>query len=972
MEKAKYRYSVSGSAAHTRLVPLLPSDWEDCSPTKETPSGNEETLVPDFVWENGPRKATRPYRDILKAYSHLPNGSACLDSKWVLARLLNEDAETSIDKNDNAFSFLATLESHCFKGPDGYASFCQRVFTEKEDGLSEESDEPGIFPDLLINNGACPSTVPPSPSSLWVVKDAFSNGAGGIWVVDSSTSNALNKTPNASGPLYQNHQYVAQRYTWPPVLYGGKKMHVRVYGLLTSDGRAFVHKRAFLHVANDKFQLKEDPNKEENEDHSKIPDDNCLPAEKVFRGTVHISNCCANSHDQTAFAGEILADLEATDMAVDKETEQPIYPLGPFFPSMKASLAALTQRAWPFLAGGQGNNGFEYLGMDFILSYKQSDSTNEREPVAYLLEVNAPPAQDTATGLKHAEDLHDDVIRDIMTLWVLPKVTDGVYAETPGGWRLAHTVPSEGDNTENDEPILPSKAAIINKIRWGMLERRTTKQESRHTTTEKASALSSRYVNSQDPTESHSPDFIAARTRNLFPYFSDFPGIAAEATSSEAASRVPPKIFWENAGGAQVPFHVIRQMTGALGHRNRSVEGAMTKERARNVLGTLLGAAPDDYFVFLGPNASTLLLSLANQYASSGMIKNGDEIVLSTENHLANVNPWIAAAEMVGATIKWWAPTRFGEETKQDESASPFLSDILTKKTRIIAISHASNILGQLRDVRSIRTMADSATKGYALLVVDAVAAAPHIYPNVSSLGVDWYVVSCHKLFGPHIGALLGRKASVDQLVTASMTNHHSIESLPYKLLEVGTINYEGCSGIVGLGMYIRELGMLQLSQGSDGAIWRDEQTSCQTPRQESYWCPLVSDAESPTQDQVMIAYQRIRRVEEWLVDCLLTVLRKSDKVRIIEIPESELFCVARLPVISFVHETVKSSTIVECCSKNGLICRHGTFLSNLQLLEDFGVSVPEGVVRVSLLHYNLRIEVDAFADILESIPGWF
>ena len=79
---------------------------------------------------------------------------------------------------------------------------------------------------------------------------------------------------------------------------------------------------------------------------------------------------------------------------------------------------------FPFLQGGKPNSRLEYLGLDFILSYKPStigpEPSQSLQPTAYLLEVNAPPSQDTATGLKHAESLHDEVIKDLLTLWVYP------------------------------------------------------------------------------------------------------------------------------------------------------------------------------------------------------------------------------------------------------------------------------------------------------------------------------------------------------------------------------------------------------------------------------------------------------------------------------------------------------------------------------------------------------------------------
>jgi len=1031
-----YRYSVSGSAAHTRLVPLLPSDWQDCSPSfghGKNPNGTNTTgattapmpltttAPPDFVWENAPRKDTKAYRDTLKAYSHLPNGTAILDSKWVLARLLkgNDNHE-----DHQKFPLLAALESHCFRAPDGYRAFCQQAFSSNE--KQSHTDPQRIaaattttpttvmsLPDLLVNNGSCPAAqdLPQEPSSLWVVKDAFSNGAGGIWVVDAASAHTLNTTTNnttnsnndkttnnavVDGPLYEDHRYVAQRYAWPPVLYGGRKCHVRVYGLIAADGRAFVHKRAFLHVANDVFSYKEAEATQQNQQQEEGTPTTALSkhqqSQMYFQDSVHITNCCANSHDDTKFSGEILADLEATEFSVDSETGQTIVPLGAFLPSMKSSLAALTEGAFPFISGGQGNNGFEYLGMDFILSYKdftsQEDTTQSlqqpiMQPVAYMLEINAPPSQDTATGLKHAEDLHDDVIRDILKLWVLPKVTEGAYSEDTGGWRLAYTAPaSENDESGAGGYILPSKATIINKIRWGMAERKATKQQAvlNDDSPLKTYDDASRYDNKAIPVN-YLGDAVSAFARSKFPFFqrtdSVACGDAAEETKRGMQSDAEDdcRIFWENAGGSQVPHDVIEEVSASLRRRNRSVIGSKAKDGARSVLSKLCGAHPEDYSIFLASNASSLLVTLADRYVQLGLLQKEDEIVLSTENHLANVNPWLMAAKVVGARVKWWAPTRATKSNvdSNDDAISTELQYLLSPRTKILAVSHASNLLGQIRDISTLRAIADKFTGGKAHLVVDGVAAAPHWYPNLSDRkDADWYVVSCHKCFGPHLGALCGsRQTAVKEICHAAGISEHCDTSIQ-RLFEIGTVNYEGCAGIRGLGQYCAELAVVPLNHSSL------QQSAFQSPQEGPRFSPRDAGKQrisrlELTSDAVVEAYRRIRMSEQSLVTQLLQFLGRSPKVRIIEIDESHLSCVARLPVVSFVHKTLNSSEIVKVCARHGVACRYGDFLSNEHCLRDFDVShVEDGVVRFSLVHYNTSSEIEEVATILEAVPGWF
>lgn len=617
--------------------------------------------------------------------------------------------------------------------------------------------------------------------------------------------------------------------------------------------------------------------------------------------------------------------------------------------------------------------------MDFILSYKEFPHTSEPQPVAYLLEVNSPPSQDTATGLKHAEDLHDSVIRDILTLWVFPKVS-GVAAK-PGGWRLAYDPPADAIEKEADDYILPSKATIINKIRWGIKERKATKEEemSDQASPKSVRALETpeptRYVTSKDIKEVSASTLIQEFARSKFPYFklTDDSAVrnAAEKASNDEA-RHP--VFFENAGGSQVPQFVVDEMCASLHNRNRSINGSKAKKNARDTVSKILGASTDDYAIFLGANASSLLSSLASQYVHLGLIRKEDELILSAENHLANVTPWLEAARTVGAVVKWWSLAESACKTNDKEVTSKRLDDLLTARTRIVAVSHASNILGQIRSLRNIRTLVDSATGGYAHLVVDGVAAAPHWHASVSTNEVDWYVTSCHKLFGPHIGALCGRRQTgVKQLCQAAEIDEVCTDAT-YRLLEIGTVNYEGCSGLQGLGHYFAELAMFPIEQESAEGT-ESAQEPFQSPKEESQHSSCQQHSTKPrpllTDDLVEAAYIRIRVSEAVLTTSLLSWLRNCHKVRIIETPESDIACVARLPVVSFVHETVKPSTIVDTCFNNGFACRHGTFLSNEHLLQGFEVTSQEGVVRFSLAHYNTCGEIEDLKTILETIPGW-
>ena len=789
-------FSVTGVAAHSRFVPLVPKDWTNASPYHRNSNSNSNSKSHStsmntiksqtatdrihFLWENAPRRETKAFRDHVQSYNHLPNGTDILDSKWALARLLAHNQQPQEDPTKNNPQ-LVTCETHCFRGKSGFAQFAHHVGLFEHNHCNDDDEEETrrttirrdqheratdscSFPDLLhsdedlqtqLASMSVQAAHPPRPN-LWVIKDAGSNGAGGIWVVGPNTTTT---TTSALPPLVEGHKYVAQQYVWPMVLYGGRKCHVRVYGLLAHDGRAFVHRQCFLHVANEPFTTTTNTTSTAPENDSS--NDNARQDVSEYQDSVHITNCCANSHDATKFAGEICADLLQSRNSNNNDInnsqqnhnansssacETPsVQPLGEFFPSICASVATLAQRAMPFLQGGAANGAFEYLGMDFILSYDE----HTHQPRAYLLEVNAPPSQDTATGLPHAEALHDAVIRDVLNLMVLPRIAP-YPPERPGGWQCVYHPPEPNlrqstqstNNTATSAPALrtpslPSKSAIVNRMKWAIFERKALKADAR------------RYA---------SLDEWSLMARQHFAYFQ-------QHTNT---------VFLESAGGSQVPRQVTERIKASLEHRHRAVEGAASKKRGQEALLKLAGADSECFQAVLGSNATSLFMVMAQ----SMQLTSKDEIVLSLENHMANVKPWIQLAHRSGASIRWWDPTFGSPPRSEAQTISTDLASLVTPHTKLVAVSHASNVLGEVRDLQRVAEIVRAQAPG-ATIVVDGVATFPHMYCKDLNY-VDAYVVSCHKAFGPHLGVCFTRRDA--PLVE-----------------DLGTANFEACEGAVGM-----------------------------------------------------------------------------------------------------------------------------------------------------------------------------
>ena len=636
-------YIITGRAAHGRIGNLFQNllqekgqTWVDQSPYSKNQSGAPSTSSLSrtndndndndkcstyFLWENAPRSETKSIRDNVKCYSHLPNG-ILLDDKWALARLLGcqlGGAHRHTVGHTNATNAtndpnLVTLESHCFRGSE-FALFARRLglldrpIEDPHQQTNSSSMPKYQFEDLLPRRkltataNKSVATPPPSPSNLWVLKDAMSNGAGGIWIVDeSNVSDFLINDDDEDEPsnlnnantsvLHPTHRYIAQRYAWPPTLYNGRKCHVRVYALITCDGRAYVHRKAFLHVANELFedgQGGDEGNYNTKEEPVKRP---------KFEPSVHITNCCANSHDLHKFAGEICVDLE-TMPSSDRERDTgdnnnaqsaEVLPLGDYFPSISASVAALAQSFAQFIRGGEPNGGFEYLGLDFVLSSVEAGSTSatQRKPVAYLLEVNAPPSQDTATGLSHAEALHDEVIFDLLRMWVLPNVlssSTNVEERNRGGWRCVYKPRERSSNI-----TVPSRAAFTNRMRWAMVEKRALRNCEKMWNTLTSTGLSTGTDSTTCESITNKPSFdtdaFVSFVRSQFPYFSSDSEISIPPEEGTNRRRIP--IFFKSGGGAQVPHIVSNAMMTSLSNRDRSVAGTIQQRDARKALTSLL------------------------------------------------------------------------------------------------------------------------------------------------------------------------------------------------------------------------------------------------------------------------------------------------------------------------------------------------------------------------------------------------
>jgi cysteine desulfurase family protein (TIGR01976 family) len=258
--------------------------------------------------------------------------------------------------------------------------------------------------------------------------------------------------------------------------------------------------------------------------------------------------------------------------------------------------------------------------------------------------------------------------------------------------------------------------------------------------------------------------------------------------------------YLDGAAGTQVPVPVIEAIADAYRAGIGNVGGTFAASgrsgsivaECRQALADLTGGSPDG--VILGPNMTTLTYRLAE--ALSRAWGPGDEVVVSRLDHDANVRPWVQAAGRRGATVRWAEV-----DLATTELPAGQYDDLVSERTRLVAVTAASNVVGTRPDVAAIAAAAHAAG---ALVYVDGVHATPHVPVDVAALGADFYATSAYKWSGPHIGAVVADPALLetihpDKLAPAS-------DGVPDRF-ERGTAAFADLAGVAAAVEHLASLG---------------------------------------------------------------------------------------------------------------------------------------------------------------------
>lgn len=348
-----------------------------------------------------------------------------------------------------------------------------------------------------------------------------------------------------------------------------------------------------------------------------------------------------------------------------------------------------------------------------------------------------------------------------------------------------------------------------------------------------------------------------------------------------------------------------------------SVRSDTLLDEARAMAAVFLNAeGPEE--VILGPNMTTLTFAFSRALARE--LKPGDEIVVTRLEHDANVAPWLALEDQ-GVRIRF-ADIRTPECTLDFED----LVRQITKRTRLIALTHASNVVGTIPDVSAAGRLAHQAG---AWFWVDAVHYAPHGAIDVRAIDCDFLVCSAYKFYGPHVSLLYGKRELLQRLQPFRV--RPAGDELPGRW-ESGTQNHEGIAGLLGAFEYLIELGGI---------------------------------ASETSRSSLEAAFARIKRHETALVARLLEGLQQIRGVTIHGITDSEHLG-ERAPTVSLSWPPHRPEALARWLAQHQIFTWHGDHYAPV-LIERLGLLEYGGTLRIGLAHYNTPGEVDLVLEVLAS-----
>jgi cysteine desulfurase family protein (TIGR01976 family) len=381
--------------------------------------------------------------------------------------------------------------------------------------------------------------------------------------------------------------------------------------------------------------------------------------------------------------------------------------------------------------------------------------------------------------------------------------------------------------------------------------------------------------------------------------------------------------YLDGAAGTQVPAMVIDAISAAHRSGLGNAGGAFpASERSsaitadcRRAVADLTGGTAEG--VILGPNMTTLTYRLAATLAAGW--RPGDEVIVSRLDHDANVRPWVQAAQRAGATVRWAEV-----DPGTGELPAGQFTGLLSERTRLVAVTAASNVLGTRPDVAAITAQARAAG---ALTFVDGVHATPHYGADVAALGADFYATSAYKWSGPHVGAVVADPALLDRLRPDKLAP--APDTVPERF-EQGTPSFADLAGVTAAVDHLAQ---------------------------------LAGPGSGPRRERLMAAMAAVAGYEEQLFGVLQDGLAAMSGVT------SYGRAARRAPTAYFNVTGHTPAAVAQHLASRGVNVWHGHNYA-WELTGVLGIRDRGGAVRAGLVHYNDRSDVDRLLAAVAELAG--
>ena len=388
-----------------------------------------------------------------------------------------------------------------------------------------------------------------------------------------------------------------------------------------------------------------------------------------------------------------------------------------------------------------------------------------------------------------------------------------------------------------------------------------------------------------------------------------------------------PAVFLDGPGGTQAPLPVMQAMTAYLARDNANLGGAFVTSRrtmegvaeARREMAEFLGASRPEEIVF-GQNMTSLTFALS--HALRRTWQPGDEVVVTSLDHDANVAPWAQAAADAGVMVRTW---EFDRESFQLRPAD--LEGLLNERTRLVAFTHASNIIGSIPDMAGAIRLVRTKVPG-ALVFLDAVHYTPHGPVDVRALDCDFLACSAYKFCGPHLGILYGKHQHLERLQPYKV---RASTNVPPGKWETGTQSFESIAGLRACLGYVARLG------GNDQGAGR-----------------FVRAMNAVKTYEAALARQFLNGAANIPGLRLHGVREPSDTNR-------------RTPTFGITLEKWQPREVAERLGDQGIFVGDGHFYA-VGVVDRLGLADRGGLVRVGFAHYNTPEEVDRVLEALSDL----